>query len=179
MLLIGDCLSLVDVICIFLCDRRLYATFRHRNHSMLLSGRDKIPLLDRLEQDVPTYFTCYICHLPHKSDASQVLGPHAFLEKKNPDSLPCFSEWTRHPSLAFKLRVPWCMFEYPIYFTHFQLVMKGFYHGPQFGLSTEAICHTRVQCHPIESVNLTKSDLFRLTHRFVASPSVLFYGFKE
>ncbi|EKV05206.1 hypothetical protein PDIG_84720 [Penicillium digitatum PHI26] len=66
LLSIANFLSLVDVICISPCNRRLFATFHHRNHSMLPSGIDKLPPLNSLERDLPNHFICYSCHLLHK-----------------------------------------------------------------------------------------------------------------
>lgn len=108
LLSIADFLPLVDVICISLCNRRLFATFHRRNHSMLPSGRDKLPLLNRLERDLPSYVICYIYHLLHKYDASQDFGPHStFEDQAHP--LLCFSKSRRHQLLRLQLDArPWC-----------------------------------------------------------------------
>ncbi|KAJ5503577.1 hypothetical protein N7463_006451 [Penicillium fimorum] len=43
LLSIADFLLLVDVICLSLCNRRLFATFHLRNHFILPSGIEKHP----------------------------------------------------------------------------------------------------------------------------------------
>lgn len=82
LLSMADFLPLIDAICISLCNNRLFDTFHRRNHSMLPPGIDKLPLLKRLERDLPSYFICYACHLLHKYDASQDFGPRSIFEDK-------------------------------------------------------------------------------------------------
>lgn len=171
LLSITDFLPLVDVICISLCNRRLLATFHRRNHSMLPSGIDKRPLLTRLERDVPSYFTCYLCHLLHKYDALQDFGPHSFYEEKANHPLSCLSKWRGHSLL--QLELDWCSrykVSYNIYFLHLQLAMRRFYHGPQFGIDTEAIWYTEVRHYPEESASPEKTSLFSIDAQICCEP---------
>lgn len=161
LLSIADFLPQVDAICISLCNNRLFDTFHRRNHSILPSGIDKLPLLKRLERDLPSYFICYTCHLLHKYDASQDFGPRSIFEDKAAP-LSCLSKWSLHRSLALRLAISWREASYVINFFHLQLAMRGFYHGPQFGISTEAICYTQVQHHPGNSASPEKITLFSI-----------------
>lgn len=104
LLSIADFLPPVDAICISLCSNRLFDTFHRRNHPMLPSGIDKLPLLKRLERDLPSYVICYTCHLLHKYDASQDFGPRSIFEDKAAP-LSCLSKWSLHRSLALKLAI--------------------------------------------------------------------------
>ena len=48
--------------------------------------------------------------------------------------------------------------------------MRGFYHGPQFGISTEVICYTQVQHHPRESAGPEKTTLFSIDAQICCKP---------
>lgn len=89
------------------------------------------------------YFICYICHLFHKYDAAKDFGPRSIFFEDDADHLLCLLQWSHHPLLGLKFNAsPWRNVRYQVYFLNLQLAMKRFYHGPQFGISTEAICHS-------------------------------------
>lgn len=169
LLSIADFLPLVDVMCISLCNNRLFDTFHRRNHSMLPSGKDKLPLLKRLERDLPSYFICYTCHLLHKYDASQDFGPRSIFEDKA-EPLSFLSKWSLHRSLSLELAISWRQASYITNFLHLQLAMRGFYHGPQFGISTEAICYTQVRHYPRESASPEKTTLCSIDAQICCKP---------
>lgn len=169
LLSIADFLPLVDAICISLCNNRLFDTFHRRNHPMLPSGIDKLLLLKRLERDLPSYFICYTCHLLHNYDASQDFGPRSIFESKA-GPLSCFSKWRPTLELAISSRQAW----YKINFLHLQLAMEGFYLGPQFGISTEAICYTQVEHHLRPSASPEKITLFSIDAQICCKPPGLF-----
>lgn len=72
---IAELLLREDVTCLSLCNRRLFATFHPRNDSMMLSRKQRLSLLYRLERDMPSYFICYCCYRLQRYDASKCSGP--------------------------------------------------------------------------------------------------------
>ncbi|CAG7982551.1 unnamed protein product [Penicillium olsonii] len=75
LLSITDLLLIDDWICISLCSRRLFAILAPRTKSFLPSGREKLPLLRRLERDQPELFICYASYILCRYDGSECFGP--------------------------------------------------------------------------------------------------------
>lgn len=152
LLSITDFLPLDDWICISLCSRRLFAIFNHRVNSARPSGKDKLPVLRRLERDLPKYFICHVCHILHKFDGSECFGlSGSVLELKN-CPLRCLPRWRKERELELRGQARlWFHVRHRIFFLHLQLAMRRFYHGEQFGISTEALSYTQARTHPEES----------------------------
>jgi hypothetical protein len=161
---ITDFLSLRDATCLSLCNHRLLATLErrisHLQRSRLPSRSETLSILKRLQRDLPSYFLCYACHRLRKCDKSPVLYGSTLEDEC---ALPDFPKWKKNKSLALSFGESWRDIKYQFYhlvgesqqdikyqyyFFHLQLAMRSFYHGPQFGFSTEALSHTQVQVYP-------------------------------
>ena len=152
LLSITDFLPLDDWICISLCNRRLFAIFNHRTNSARPSGKDKLPVLRRLERDLPKYFICHVCHILHEFDGSECFGlsGSAFELKNCP--LRCLPKWREERELELRGQAPlWFHVYHRIFFLHLQLAMRRFYHGEKCGISTEALSYTQARTHPERS----------------------------
>jgi hypothetical protein len=152
LLSITDFLPLDDWICISLCSRRLFVIFNRRYNSARPSGKMKLPVLRRLERDLPNYFICHVCFILHKYDGSECFGLSGPMSN---DSCPlqCLPPWRAIPR-GLELRAePLCLFYVyrRFFFLHLQLAMRRFYLGDQYGISTEALSYTQVRIYPEES----------------------------
>jgi len=149
--LIADSLLPDDLTCISLCSRRLFAIFNHQTNSARPSGKAKLPILCRLERDLPKYFICHHCHILHEYDGFECFSLcHSAFEQECP--LRCFPKWSAEFGV-FRLKIQdSCRYHVyrPIYFLHLQLAMRRFYYGPKFGISTDALSYTEVQTHQKE-----------------------------
>ncbi|CAG8909115.1 unnamed protein product [Penicillium egyptiacum] len=147
---ITDFLPLNDRICISLCSRRLFAIFNHRTNPARPLGKDKLPVLRRLERDLPKYFVCYICHILHKYDGSEYFGLSGSVYDQEKCPLRCLPKWKEDGfDLELRDQAPIWFHVYRIfYFLHLQLAMRRFYYGEKFGISTEALSYTQVRTHP-------------------------------
>lgn len=146
-------LPLDDWICLALCNRGLYAIFDQRTNAARMSKRDNLPVLRRLERDLPNYFLCYVCYVLHRYDGTECIGLSGSRSEQKRWFLPCFVEMQKHRKdlrlkeyQAFAWRS-----EHNIYFLNVQLAMKRFYYGEKFGIGTEALSHTQAQTHPAKS----------------------------
>ncbi|KAJ5501733.1 hypothetical protein N7453_006550 [Penicillium expansum] len=131
LLSITDFLPLNDRIYISLCSRRLFAIFNHRTNPARPLGKGKLPVLRRLERDLPKYFVCYI-----------------YDQQQCP--LRCFQKWGKNGrGLELRYQGPnWLHVYRKFYFLHLQLAMRRFYYGEKFGISTESLSHTQVRTYP-------------------------------
>ncbi|KAJ5835467.1 hypothetical protein N7447_001493 [Penicillium robsamsonii] len=130
--------------------RRLFAIFNHRTNLARLLGKDKLPVLRRLERDLPEYFVCYICHILHKYDGSECFGLSGSVYDQDKCPLQCVKKWKRHDfDLELRDQAPSAFHVYRIFFfLHLQLAMRRFYYGEKFGISTESLSYTQVRAHP-------------------------------
>lgn len=133
-----------------LCNRRLFAIFNHRTNPTQLSGKKKLPVLRRLERDLPKYFVCYICHILHKYDGSEcfALSGSVYYQRKCPlRCLPKLKEDSGDLELSDQDPI-WFHVCRTFYFIHLQLAMRRFYHSEKFGISTESLSYAQVRTHP-------------------------------
>ena len=152
LLSITDFLPVDDWICISLCSCRLFAIYNRRYKSTRPLGKTKLPLLRRIERDLPSYFVCYICCVLRKDDGfefASLSGPSIDFNC----SLQCLKYRKEVPR---ELELHWEPLHYLyvyryFYFTHLQLAMRRFYLEDQFGISTEALSYTQVRTHPEHS----------------------------
>ena len=158
LLSITDFLPLDGWVCISLCNRRLFAIFNHRINSAPLLGVDKLPVLLRLERDLPpNYFTCHICHILHKYDdydGSECFGLSGSVYDLVYCPLPCIKKWKEGPArLEFRLSEPGPIgfhVYHRVFFLHIQLAMKRCCYGEKYGISTEALSYTQVRTYSDE-----------------------------
>lgn len=143
---ITESLSRDDVTCTSLCNRRLFALLKVRDPSSLRTRREKLAFLTRLGRDLPKFFVCYACHVLHRHDTSTDFLP-------GPDSRII----SRCPRESAQLGLPYRQLwssglhgAYYFYFTHLQLLMMRFSHGPEYGIGTEDISYTEVQVHSLQ-----------------------------
>jgi hypothetical protein len=74
---ISDFLYSADLICLSLCNRRLFAVLdrqRKRLTLPLYRSSGKLCVLGKLARDLPNYFICEVCIRLHKYDGSKCLG---------------------------------------------------------------------------------------------------------
>lgn len=154
-LLIADFLNPDDLACVSLCNRQLITFLqaqRRRQRTPQLSPREeqqiRMSILTRLERDLPNYFVCHSCNFLHSYDGSDglgICGPHF----QGICPLPCLRRLPQSYGSAgtnLRLDLARCaVFGFNFYFTHLQLSMRQLYHGPQAGLSTEALSYTEFQ----------------------------------
>jgi hypothetical protein len=154
LLSITDFLPVDDRICISLCSHRLFAIFNRRYNSARPSGKMKLPVLRRLERDLPKYFICHICFILHKYDGSECFGLSGPMTDGDSCPLRCFPPWIKCPAgleLLDGEKLYWFYVYRRFHFLHLQLAMRRFHLGDQFGISTEALSYTQVRIHPEES----------------------------
>lgn len=144
LLLVAEFLFWEDVACMSLCNRRLYATFCLWINSMPRSRNGKLYLLTRLERDLPCYFTCYVCHILHKFDASQkhwagtlTVTDHQRANKRINDLSRWFDEVFRLSPIV----------RYKSYCRHVELIRTSMNYGRLFGFSIDSVTHTGVNLH--------------------------------
>ncbi|KAJ5978163.1 hypothetical protein N7501_001505 [Penicillium viridicatum] len=158
LLSITDFLSLDDWICISLCSRRLFAIFKRRYNSAQYNsarplGKMKLPVLRRLNRDLPKYFICHVCFILHKYNGSECFGLSGpLIRAKCP--LRCISSWMdNHDGLELRNELIFVSYVHRRFlFLHLQLAMRRFYLGRKFGISTETLSYTQVRIHPKESL---------------------------
>jgi hypothetical protein len=98
LLSITDFLPLNDRIRSSLCGRRFFTIFNHRTNPARPLGKDKLPILRRLERDLPKYFVCYICLVLHKYARSECFGLSSSVYDQDECPLPCIQKWKRQRS---------------------------------------------------------------------------------
>ena len=153
LLSITDFLPLDDWICISLCSRRLFAIFNRRYSSAPPLGKMKLPVLRRLNRDLPKYFICHVCFILHKYDGSECFGLSGpLIWDKCP--LWCIPSWMdNYGGLELRKELIFSTYVYRRFlFLHLQLAMRRFYLGDKFGISTKALSYTQVRIHPEESL---------------------------
>lgn len=145
LLLISEFLSPEDVVCFCLANTRIFvALARRRKHLTPPQGRDKLPILYRLERDFPAYFACQSCFILHKFKRNCIGSPapyYAWVCR-----LPCVKCFPQPPDgLGLKIHRMDTSDDYQLLFVHIQLVMRHFRYGPRFGLNAKELSYTRVK----------------------------------
>ncbi|KAJ5621811.1 hypothetical protein N7528_005043 [Penicillium herquei] len=145
---ISDFLSSLDLICFSLCNHRVRAILQGKHRELALAGYNKLAFLTRLERDLPPYFTCPFCKVLHKFDGPESVGlsgTHKELEQTS-YQFPCVKsgKWFRGPLMSYAHRgLKDSLF--PLSFLQVKLAIKGFYHGPSAGISTDSLYYTQVR----------------------------------
>lgn len=153
-LLIADFLSVVDITCLSLCNRR----FRELSLGQMigqspLTKNEKLSILNRLERDSPEYFACDICHVLHRYDGSESFGLSG-LHQERTCRLPCVDEWFSY-SFILDSHYNW---SYRLSFLQLKLAMRRFYYGPRAGISTDSLSYTQIRQFPPDTISLFSQE---------------------
>lgn len=179
LLMISDLLPLVDVVCFSLCSHSLFSLLGKKGRILLKPKSDKVwpeavmpnrnPLvwnedrelfLTRLSRDQLRYFFCFYCAYLHPWEKIQPPGP-AF----RPNTpLQCQTKNT-----AYTLSIPSMAPYYRVSYSHVQLAMRRFYHGPDYGISTKSLSYTEVLLEPYKPITALLSVEARICRE---SPSL-------
>ena len=165
LLLISEFLSPSDIACLAVCNYRLMGLFTSEE-SASLNGRlpkclpgdmedERSLFLTRLSLDLPEYYLCSICLRLHLWQ--NIPSPAKF------EPLKCFGSVDREDhedhwlvqGLAGLYYPAWC--GYQLQFTHVYLAMRRFYHGLQYGISTDSLFHTEVRVDRLRSNSTTQT----------------------
>lgn len=178
LLSISECLSLVDLICLSLCNHRLLEVIQRQIDRLSpLTQGDKPVLLTRLERDHPEYFACDICDLLHRYDGSESFGLSGLLHEQTSQIL-C----ARMDDLVtggFKWFGPvYTLFTHPckgysqcyLSFLQIKLAMRRFRYGPTSGISTDSLSYTQVRQYPPQSVHPDTISLFSTEAQIYPEP---------
>lgn len=155
LLWIAELLSPASSTCLALCNRRLMSVFaaggllKHR----LQKGEpgdltnERPIFLTRLSFDIPAYYVCSICLQLHLWRTFPL--PALFRYTK------CFHLTNGHDRYWWLGRpVAKLMWPsrplYEFHFTHLQLAMRRFYHGPKYGVSTDSLFYVEVTASPCD-----------------------------
>jgi hypothetical protein len=153
-LLISDFLSVVDITCLSLCNRRFRElSLRQIIGQSPLTKHEKLSVLNRLERDSPEYFACDICHVLHRYDGSESFGLSG-LRRERTCRLPCVGEWFSY-SFILDSRYNW---SYRLSFLQLKLAMRRFYYGPRAGISTNSLSYTQVRQFPPDMISLFSQE---------------------
>ena len=141
---ISDFMPTDDILCLSVCNLRLSAILRRKRKSLQLpTAKDKLPILRRIERDLPHYFLCYCCFLLHKFDGSEDFGLSGRRSQWT-CRLPCVmnGDWENEELQIAMHEVP-ARVDYKICFIHVQLAMRRFYLGARSGISVNALSYTQ------------------------------------
>ncbi|CRL19714.1 unnamed protein product [Penicillium camemberti] len=152
------CASAVSPSCTPPCETPMMNTLAGLPVELLLSITDflpptekkKLPVLRRLERDLPKYFVCYVCHILHKYHGPEFFGLYDGGYDQENCPLRCLPKWKKG-ELSLRLRDQdplWFHAYRRFFFIHLQLAMRRFYYGENFGISTEALSYTQVCTYP-------------------------------
>lgn len=147
--MIAEHLSPADTASLSLCSHGLLRLLG-RGRWAFPSDEDRSLFLVRLDRQSPTFFYCESCASLHPCGSVGPPGP-AFqpdklhrhvLERNEPPIASLWRSVDVHPVHSL----------YDFNYTHLQLAMKRHYHGPDYGMSTEALGYTEVRCFEERSI---------------------------
>lgn len=166
LLLIGGSLPSLDLICLSLCNHRIYELLRRYFQLRPSIEDEKTSIAIRLGQDYPEYFSCTICKILHRYDGSEsfgLSGPASTITCR----LPCVQRGIyreKEPGLKLLLSTKKEHWLSPsstlrthrhrdytlddLSFLRLKLAMRRFYYGSKFGISTESLSYTQVHYFP-------------------------------
>jgi len=164
LLLISEFLSPADIVCLAVCNHSLMALFVSDSTPLEdrlpkglpgAMGDERSLFLTRLSLDLPQYYLCSVCLRLHLS--KNVPSPTKFVHPKCFHSLGSEDHEDRWltQGLAGLYYPAWCGYE--LQFTHVQLAMRRFYHGMQYGISTDSLFHTEVRVDRLRSNSTPQS----------------------
>lgn len=145
---ISDLLPPTDILCLSMCDHRLFmALHRQRKSLPRPIESTKVALLRRIERDLPHHFLCHCCLILHKFDGPEHFGLTG-MQLMNKCRLPCVVNcWWEESGLQMQMHDLNLHTHYSLYFLHLQLAMRRFYHGPRCGITTESLSHIQIEEH--------------------------------
>ncbi|KAJ6181076.1 hypothetical protein N7519_011537 [Penicillium mononematosum] len=145
---ISDLLEPEDIICLSMCNRRLFEALSCKRTLLSPTEYDELAVPYRLQRDLPNHFLCWSCDILHTFD-----GPEWFALSDRysewPSLLPCANKWeVCREGLHFRICSLPFMEQYGKYSSSLQSVMRYFYCGVQYGVGTESLYHTQVNKYP-------------------------------
>ncbi|KGO62845.1 hypothetical protein PEX2_043680 [Penicillium expansum] len=144
---ISDFLSPNDVLCLSMCNHRLFMAIQYKTTLPRLMGSEKLALLHRIERDLPHHFLCYCCVILHKFEGPEIFGLTG-MRVMSRCRLPCVVNYLwREDELQMQINHFSPHTDYCLSFLHLQLAMKRFYHGPRCGITTELLSHVEIKEH--------------------------------
>ena len=146
---ISDLLQPNDILCLSLCNHRLFMALHHNKTTFPQpTGSDKLALLHQIERDLPHHFLCYCCIVLHRFDGPEEFGLRG-MRVMSRCRLPCVVDYLWQENelqmqiYHFALHTDYCLS-----FLHLQLAMRRFYHGPRCGITTELLSHVEIKEYP-------------------------------
>lgn len=172
LLIIASHISLTDRCCILLCNHYLLATIGRGVLSDLQPGTseaegDRERFLTRLTRDFPSQFFCHNCSRIHSQDRFGPPGPA--MQPRHP--LHCAPS-PRETTLRQMLRAhPYPRLNrYLLTFSHVQLAMKTYHHGPKHGVSTDSLAFVSVHVLDNEPNCKRMTTLLSVEARIISHP---------
>lgn len=154
--LITDFLSPADIVCLALCNHGLTAALTSDGQKPLARqlppsqagnmSNERSLFLSRLSLDHPQYYLCCVCVRLHLW--RNLAPPPRFKPRICYRSLKQEYRW---PGLPLGVVHYPSYSEYHLHFAHAQLAMRRFYHGPQFGITTDSLFHTEVRVNRLSN----------------------------
>lgn len=133
----------VDLFCLSLCCYRLYAILAKERKSIAKDFWQELPILQRLDRDIPDRFLCYRCRSFHKSDELQTSRLELPFRYKK-----CVARDKREPGFRLQLHADDSHEIFPrLYFSHLELVMKQVAFGPKAAVTTDSLFAMEVRRH--------------------------------
>lgn len=156
LLLISEFLSPPDISCLALCNHGLMAIFTvgdiYSLNCRLPVGypgdmaNERSILLARLSIDLPQYYLCCACLRLHLwqtvAPSSKFKPPQCF------QSLDEEHRWLKEP---LRIQHYPSYSNYQLHWSHIQLAMRRFYHGPRYGITTDSLFYTEVRVSRLPS----------------------------
>ncbi|CAG7969549.1 unnamed protein product [Penicillium nalgiovense] len=141
---ISDLLEPEDMLCLSMCNRRLFGALSCKRKLLPSTEYDKLEVPCRLERDLPNHFLCWSCEILHKFDRPEWYTVSDRYSEW-PSRLPCASRWEAYrEGLHSEIRSLPFREKYAKYSSSLQSVMRYFYCGVQYGVGTESLYHTQV-----------------------------------
>lgn len=153
-LLVAFFLPREDIYSLSLCNHRLLKIFQSQTKHKL-KAEALLPFLRRLEHDNPRYLACDDCLVLHHFDRIpeplRIPDPLVQISPYYPPLLGCVqtARFWPVPIAHNYVRMPihdgrstHC--GYRLHWSHLHLAMRGFHHGPEYGISTDALAFTGV-----------------------------------
>lgn len=141
--MITNYLSPADSASLVLCNHILFGVLGNKHLLALRSGKDQEEdrelFLTTLTRDLPGHFYCHYCSHLHLRDDLGPPGPAL-----QPDNRLLCIKKPPELDLRYCFGAPQTIFHYRLAFSHLQLAMKRYRHGPGHGISTESLSFTEV-----------------------------------
>jgi hypothetical protein len=139
-----DFLPADDIFCLSVCNLRLSAILHRKIETLQRpTARDKLPILRRIERDLPNHFICHCCFLLHELDGSEDFGLCGRRSQWK-CRLPCIvsGDWEKEGLQIAMHEVP-ARVDYKLCFIHVYLAMRRFRLGVRSGISPNALNYSQ------------------------------------